>query len=182
MDDNELVAACLRGDKEAFRRIMDTHSGPALALAINVLGNRQDAEDACQEAFVQAYRHLAGFDGRAHFRTWLLTIVYRRCLDTLKRKRRFRVAVEKAGHDASPGRGGEAASANADIARHRLPERWLKGLTSRERTALCLWADEGLTAAEIAGVLGCAASTSRVTLFNARRKIKALMENAHAAR
>ena len=182
MEDNELAAACLQGDKEAFRKIMETHSGPALALAINVLGNRQDAEDACQEAFVQAFRHLGRFDGRAHFRTWLLTIVYRRCLDMLKRKRRFRVAVEKAGHDAIPGGRGDAGSADASGDGPPLPERWLKGLTPRERTALCLWADEGLNAAEIAGVLGCAASTSRVTLFNARKKIKSLMENAHAAR
>ena len=62
MDDNELVTACLRGEKEAFRRIMEAHSGPALALALNILANRQDAEDACQEAFVQAYRNLARFD------------------------------------------------------------------------------------------------------------------------
>lgn len=182
MEDNELAAACLKGDKEAFRKIMETHSGPALALAINALGNRQDAEDACQEAFVQAYRHLAGFDGRAHFRTWLLTIVYRRCLDILKRKRRFRVAVEKAGHDVLPGHGGEAGYSDTGGDGPPLPERWLEGLTPRERTALCLWADEGLNAAEIAGVLGCAASTARVTLFNARKKIKSLLENPHAAR
>jgi RNA polymerase sigma-70 factor (ECF subfamily) len=182
MDETEIAAACLQGDKEAFRRIMETHSGPALALAINVLGNRQDAEDACQEAFVQAFRHLDRFDGRAHFRTWMLTIVYRRCLDILKRKRRFRAAVERAGHDAIPGRGGGEIPADTIGAGPRLPEKWLEGLTPKERTALCLWADEGLTAAEIAGVLGCAASTSRVTLFNARRKVKTLMENAHAAR
>jgi RNA polymerase sigma-70 factor (ECF subfamily) len=181
MDDNELVTACLRGEKEAFRRIMEAHSGPALALALNILANRQDAEDACQEAFVKAYRNLARFDGRANFRTWLLTIVYRRCLDMLKRKRRFRAAVEKAGHDARPGRGREAGSTSAGGDGQRLPVRWLGGLTPRERTALCLWADEDLTAVEIAEVLGCAASTARVTLFNARRKLKSSLEKAHAA-
>jgi RNA polymerase sigma-70 factor (ECF subfamily) len=181
MDDNELAEACLRGEKEAFRRIMETHSGPALALAINILRNRQDAEDTCQEAFVQAYKNLARFDGRANFRTWLLTIVYRRCLDALKRKRRFRAAVEKAGHDARPGRGRESGSANASGDDPRLPEQWLGGLTPRERTALSLWADEDLTSVEIAEVLGCAASTARVTLFNARRKLKSVLENAHAA-
>ena len=183
MDENEIVAACLRGEKEAFRRIMETHSGPALALALNILGNRQDSEDVCQEAFVQAYRNLVRFDGRANFRTWLLTIVYRRCLDALKRKRRFRAAVEKAGHDAHPGRGREAGSAHASMSGDdsRLPERWLGGLTPRERTALSLWADEDLSAVEIAAVLGCAASTARVMLFNARRKLKSSLEKDHAA-
>jgi RNA polymerase sigma-70 factor, ECF subfamily len=182
MDDRETVAACLRGEKEAFRRIMETHTGPALALALNILGNRQDAEDACQEAFVQAFRHLARFDDRANFRTWLLTILYRRCLDQIKRKRRFRAAVDKAGHDSPPPRRGEPGPSFADNDGPRLPDRWLEGLTPRERTTLCLWADEDLNAAEIAGVLGCAASTARVILFNARRKIKSLVENPHAAR
>jgi len=181
MDDSEIVAACLRGEKGAFRRIMDAHAGSALALAFNVLRNRQDAEDVCQEAFVQAYRHLGRFDGRAKLRTWLLTIVYRRSLDVLKRKRRFRLAVRLAGREVIGGPGLEEADPVAGSDARILPSRWLEVLTPRERTALCLWADEGLTAAEIAGVLGCAAATARVTLFNARRKIKALMENAHAA-
>lgn len=60
-----------------------------------------------------------------------------------------------------------------------LPSRFLKGLSPKERTALCLWANEGYTARDISAVLGCSASTARVTLFNARRKIKSLLENDH---
>ncbi len=59
--------------------------------------------------------------------------------------------------------------------------RLLDRLSPRERLAAALWANEGLTAAEIAGVLGCSASTARVYLFNARRKIKALLEESHEA-
>jgi RNA polymerase sigma-70 factor (ECF subfamily) len=180
MEDNETVAACLRGEKEAFRRIMDKYIGPALAMAINVLGNRQDAEDACQEAFVQAYKNLGRFDAQGSLRTWLLTIVYRRCLDQAKRKKRFRSAFEKVRHEVPLTTRSEADTRAGDRG-PRLPELWLRRLSPRERTALCLWADEGFTAAEIAGVLGCAASTARVTLFNARRKIKSSLENAHAA-
>jgi RNA polymerase sigma-70 factor (ECF subfamily) len=180
MDDNEIVAACLRGEKEAFRRIMETHSGPALALALNILGNRQDAEDVCQEAFVQAYKNLARFDGRAHFRTWLLTIVYRRSLDQLKRKKRFRIAAERAGREISPASraGGDPP---AGVGGFLLPDECLRRLSPKERTVLCLWTDEDLSAVEIAAVLGCAASTARVTLFNARRKLKSSLEKAHAA-
>jgi RNA polymerase sigma-70 factor (ECF subfamily) len=57
----------------------------------------------------------------------------------------------------------------------------LKGLTPKERTALCLWANEGYMARDISEVLGCSAGTARVYLFNARRKIKMLMENDHGA-
>jgi len=60
-----------------------------------------------------------------------------------------------------------------------LPSRFLKTLSPKERTALCLWANEGYTARDLSEVLGCSASTARVTLFNARRKIKVLLENEH---
>lgn len=95
MDDNEIIAACLRGGREGFRDIVDRHQGPALAMALNILRNRQDAEDICQEAFVQAFRSLAQFDPRRSFRTWLFTILYRKCLDLLKRKRRFQSAFAR---------------------------------------------------------------------------------------
>ncbi len=60
-----------------------------------------------------------------------------------------------------------------------LPSKLLESLSPRERTALCLWANEGYTAKDISEVLACSASTARVYLFNARRKIKALLENDH---
>lgn len=60
-----------------------------------------------------------------------------------------------------------------------LPSRLLEVLSPRERAALCLWANEGYAAKDIAEVLSCSASTARVYLFNARRKIKALLENEH---
>ena len=178
MDDNDIIAACLRGEREGFRDIVDRHQGPALAMALNILRNRQDAEDICQEAFVQAYRNLAQFDPRRGFRTWLFTILYRKCLDLLKRKRRFQGAFARVRHETPLQTPGEAARPARD---RGLPEEMLGRLSPKERTALCLWANEGFTAAEIAEVLGFSASTSRVTLFNARKKIKTSLEKSHAA-
>ena len=82
-----------------FDGIVDIYGGQALALAINVLGNRQDAEDVVQESFIQVFRNLGSYDPGRSFKTWLFTIVYRRCLDMLKKKKRFRAAFEKASHE-----------------------------------------------------------------------------------
>lgn len=179
MDENEIIAACLRGGVEEFRDIVDRYQGPGLAMALNILRNRQDAEDACQEAFVQAYRNLARFDFRKSFRTWIFTILYRKCLDQLKRKRRFQSAFARVRYETPLHASGEPAAPARDRA---LSEDILGRLSPKERTALRLWANEGFTAAEIAGVLACSASTSRVTLFNARKKIKLILEKTHAAR
>jgi RNA polymerase sigma-70 factor (ECF subfamily) len=177
MDEQEIVAGSLAGSAEADRALVETYGPLVLAVALNILGNREDAEDVFQEAFVQVFRHFDRYDARRSFKTWLLTIVYRRSLDVIRKKRRFAEFAARAKSEpalAAP----HNPRPEADDARP-LPSRLLAGLSAKERTALCLWANEGYTARDISEVLGCSASTARVTLFNARRKIKALLENDH---
>jgi RNA polymerase sigma-70 factor (ECF subfamily) len=178
MNDLELTAAALEDGDVGFKRLADQYAAPAMALAMNVLGNRQDAEDACQEAFIQVFRHLDRYDGRAGFQTWLFTILYRRCLDVVrKRKRAFRL-VDKARTEQV--RAAEGPPRVPDQGRP-LGEGILKALNAKERTALSLWANEGFTAEEIARVIHVSASTARVYLFNARKKLKSILEKDHAA-
>ena len=175
MNEIETIEACQHGNAEEFRLIVDAYKGPMTALAVNVLGNRQDAEDVCQETFIQAFRHLSRFDRTLSLKTWLFTILYRRCLDVLRKKRRFqsfflRTAFEPPSRrDRGPG-----APESGEISKALL-----ESLTAKERSALALWANEGLNSSEIAGILGCAASTARVYLFNGRRKIKVLLEKGY---
>jgi RNA polymerase sigma-70 factor (ECF subfamily) len=153
--------------------VVGLYGGQVLAFAVNVLGNREDAEDAVQESFIQVFRNLGSYDPGRSFKTWIFTIVYRRCLDMLKKKKRFRAAFEKAKHEfpvsSNPGPVGA------------VPAEVLKAISARERTALSLWANEGYSAREISGVLSCSETTARVMLFNARKKIRALLENHHAS-
>jgi len=176
--ENELIAACLRGEWEEFRKIVDIYKAQVMALAMNVLGNREDAEDACQDTFIQSYRNLGRFDSQKSFKNWIFTILYRRCLDQLKKRRRFERAFHKAKHElpceiraemSNPGR------------RKALSREMLNRLSPKERIVVTLWANEGFTAAEISEVLHCSASTARVYLFNARKKIKSLLEKNHDA-
>jgi RNA polymerase sigma-70 factor (ECF subfamily) len=176
MDEREIIAGCLKGTAGSYQEMVKAYGSLVLAVALNVLGNREDAEDVVQETFIQVFKSLGRYDPGRSFKTWLLTIVYRRSLDMIRKKRRFskfaaRAKAEPAVAVNNPGLDpGDPEP---------LPSRFLKKLSPRERTALCLWANEGYTAREISAVLGCSASTARVTLFNARRKIKMLLENDH---
>ncbi len=172
MDDRELVNACLRGGAEEFRLVVERYTAPLIAMAMTVMSNRQDAEDACQETFVQVYRHLAGYDPARSFRTWITTILYRRCLSMLRKRSRMRGFVGRMREEgpADP----VVAAPEADA--RTLPPEFYRVLSPRERAALSLWADRDFDAAEIAAVLGCSESTVRVNLFNARRKIRRLLE------
>src|SRR5580765_3599231 len=77
----ELLDRARAGDQAAFGRLIDLHQRVVYRTALAALGRREDAEDAAQEAFIQAWRHLPGFRGASSFRTWLLTIVWRKALD-----------------------------------------------------------------------------------------------------
>ncbi len=174
MDDRELVRRCLEGQSGDFRPIVERYSAPLLAAAITILGNRQDAEDLCQETFVQAYFHLSRFDTTRNLKVWLYTILYRRCLNVLKRKRRLAAVLNRIkfepGAWISPANPGPGASIG-------LPPALYRRLSARERTVLSLWANDGYTAAEIAAIIGRAPSTARCILFTVRKKIRALLES-----
>jgi len=176
MEDNDWITACLRGNGEEFKKIVDKYKASVMAVAMNILGNREDAEDACQESFIQIFRNLEHFDARLSFRNWLYAILFHRCLDVLKKKRRFRNLTSKVRNEPS---GRFATEAYNPEEKKQLSQHILKQLSPRERTALCLWANEGFTAVEISEVLCCSASTARVYLFNARRKIRQFLEKSH---
>jgi RNA polymerase sigma-70 factor (ECF subfamily) len=166
------------GSPGEFEAVVKTYQGQVMALALNILGNRSDAEDVSQESFIQAFRHRDDYDPARSFKSWLFTIVHRRCLDVLKRRRRFFRAFDRIKREIP-------APAHADAAnpggRCSLPGAFLVPLSPKERTALCLWANEDFTPREIAEVLACSEQTARVHLFSARKKIKSLLETQNVS-
>jgi RNA polymerase sigma-70 factor (ECF subfamily) len=178
MEEKEIVVRCLQGNVEEFKLIVDKYRAQAMALAMNILGNREDAEDACQEAFIQVFQNLGKYKLGMSFKNWLYTILYHRCLDQLKRKRRFSRLFEKIRIESPQALVQQASN---PVEKRPLPQIILKHLSPKEKTVLCLWANEGYSAKEISEVLQCSASTARVYLFNARKKIKALLEKEHVA-
>ena len=157
---------------------MDKYKGKSLALAWNILGNREDAEDACQEAFVQVYLHLETFDLTKNFKDWFFTILSNRCLDQLRKRTRFRKFFNKQKADFKERM--RQASLNTEPS-SLLHSKLLQRLNPKERISVCLWANEGYTSAEIASVLRCSPSTARVHLFKARKKLKILLEEGHVS-
>lgn len=83
-----LVARGATGDMRAFEQLVRETQPLAYGLAFRMLGDGAEAEDAVQEAFLRVWNHLARFDGRSAFTTWLYTIVSRQCLDRLRARKR----------------------------------------------------------------------------------------------
>ena len=177
MTDNQLLKSCLEGDTDKFRQIVEKYKGKATGLAINILGNREDAEDACQETFINVFQNLDKFDFDRSFKDWLFTILYNRCIDRVRKRNRFYNFYNKKKIDYHESR----RTYHDTDPEHQLSlsNELLQKLSHKERTAIYLWTYEGYTSNELADVLMCSSSTARVHIFKARKKIKKILENGH---
>jgi RNA polymerase sigma-70 factor (ECF subfamily) len=178
MDEKQLILSCLEGEVEVFREIVAIYKSKAMALALNMLGNREDAEDACQETFIRVYSNLDKFDLQSPFRNWFYTILSNRCLDALRKRRRFFSFFKKMKEEYTDNTSTQSSSSSRS---QPLAPKILEGLSPKERVALCLWASEGYSDTEIGKVMKCSPSTARVLLYKARKKIKNKMEKENVS-
>lgn len=81
------VEALRAGDKTEFARLMDAYSTPIYRLALKMLADPQDAEDALQTTFLKAFQHISEFEGRSSLSTWLYRIAANEALMLLRRRR-----------------------------------------------------------------------------------------------
>src|SRR5918996_3250225 len=89
MVSRELLEACRRGDAGAFEELVERTHRQVYTLAYRLVGDRHEAEDVAQEAYLRAYRSLRGFRGDARFETWLYRIVANAAMTHLRRRGRF---------------------------------------------------------------------------------------------
>src|SRR6266540_4202281 len=89
MVSHEVIAACRRGDPKAFEEVVRRTYRHVYTQALRLVGDRQDAEDVAQEAYLRVFRGLAGFREEAQFETWLYRIVANTAMSYLRRRGRF---------------------------------------------------------------------------------------------
>src|SRR5919108_5513671 len=89
MVSHEVLAACRRGDPNAFEEVVRRTYRHVYTQALRLVGDRQDAEDVAQEAYLRVFRGLAGVREEAQFETWLYRIVANTAMSYLRKRRRF---------------------------------------------------------------------------------------------
>lgn len=165
-DDTILIEAAQAGDQGAFEELVRRHQLAVYRVALRMLGNRADAEDAAQDALVGAWRALPGFRMGSSFSTWLYRIVTNRCLSVLRRGR-IEEQLPETHADSAPGPHERAE------ARDRLDslKAALAALTPEQRAALVLREFEGLRYDEIGEVLGLSEAAVKGRLHRARLEL-----------
>lgn len=179
VSDGAAVAMARAGDGDAFRVLVERHSGKLFRLAFRMTGSEEDAEDVVQETFLRVYRGLDRFDERAVFTSWLYRIAANYALDLL-RIRRTRAAQSLTAADgdgpsldeqiASSEPGPERLALNGQV-RERIASA-MDELTAQERVAFTLRHFEGRTIEEISGALSLSTNAAKHAVFRAVQKMR----------
>lgn len=185
-EEARLLRALRAGDEAAFESLVRRQSGPLLAAARRILASENDARDAVQEAFISAYRGLAGFDGGSRLSTWLHRIVINAALMKLRSRRRrpeepiddLLPCFDENGDWASgAARGGGAAEARIDSRQTRdMVQRCIARLPDAYRTVLVLRDIEDRDTAEVAELLEVTSNAVKIRLHRARQALRTLIE------
>jgi len=177
--DEDLVARAQAGMEEAWAELVHRHHGAVFRATHAALLVRDGADDAAQEAWIAAWKALGEFRGQSSFRTWLLTIAWRKALDRRRSTRAWlrMIRLDRADDDegpavqlAAPGASVEDGVLDAD-ARVRL-KKLVKGLPRAHRDALLLMATGDLPYAEAAMLLGVPVGTLKWRVSDARRLLR----------
>jgi RNA polymerase sigma-70 factor (ECF subfamily) len=178
--DVELIRRIKKGEVNAFGELVEKHQSLVINFCYRMLGNREDAEDIAQDAFLRAFAAIRSFQPRAKFSTWLLTIARNLTLNLLRNRRKRGRSVSSTGRfeeerqtvtliptdDPGPGK----------VFLRKERAEWvhqaLQELSDTHRGIILLRDFEGMTYEEIATTMGCRRGTVKSRLFRAREQLR----------
>jgi RNA polymerase sigma-70 factor, ECF subfamily len=170
LDEATLVVRAQEGDVRAFEELARRHQAALYRLAVRVMGDAGEAEDALQEAMLDAWRRIERFRGESAFSTWMYRVVTNRCLGMLRRRRP--VPVERVAESAAPDSPERSAEVDAGMAALG----WeLRGLRPELRVCWVLRELEGLGYTEIALITGASEDAVRGRIHRARVQLAEVM-------
>jgi RNA polymerase sigma-70 factor (ECF subfamily) len=102
-NETELIKKCQKGDLDSFDVLVSMYSERAYAVAFGVMGNKHDASDMTQEAFIKVFRNIKKFNFKSAFNTWLYRIVKNACIDEIRKRKRGTVVSLDATIDGGDG-------------------------------------------------------------------------------
>jgi RNA polymerase sigma-70 factor, ECF subfamily len=179
--DAQLMLRVQGGDREAFETLVTRHRQPVMNLVCRILGDLNDAEDICQNVFVQVYKSARRYRVSAKFSTWLYTIARNLCLNEIRRRSRHRATSI----DAPYPEGEDHPSRDMPDRRTAIPpesllqkelerkiQEALDALPENQRTAMLLCRQEDLSYEDIAQVLHCSLSATKSLIHRARETLR----------
>jgi RNA polymerase sigma-70 factor (ECF subfamily) len=178
LPEHTLVAKAQSGNEEAFTELVRRHSGQVYGLSLNMLRNREDAEDNVQNVLVKAFHHIHRFEGQSRFSTWLVRIAINEALMKLRKRNSERISdyLDPNGSEDEPLNFPEIADVRQDPERQyisrELAAKAFRGLNPSLQDTFILQKAEGWTNRELAKAQGITVSTVKSRIFRARVRLR----------
>jgi RNA polymerase sigma-70 factor (ECF subfamily) len=178
-DESRLVAAAKSGDLDAFDQLVSRYERKIFRLTLRITQNREDAEDAMQEAFLKAYEHLNAFQGDSRFYTWLVRIAVNQALMKLRKRRPNQISLDAPTEtDDSEvfkeitdwGPSPEQRYAQTEL--HEILDSAISELEPDYRNVFILRDVEGIPTEETAQLVGISVPAVKTRLLRARLKLR----------
>ncbi len=184
--DNHLIARTLAGETEAFSILVRRWERPIYSLTLRMLGRDEDARDACQEAFLAAFRNLAKFRGDAKFSSWMYRIALNACHTRLRSGNGISYSLDQ---EDEHGRRMDVADTKLESLPDQLQRneqtqivrRALQALPPEMRQVIVMKEYEEMTFAEIAEVLGIPTSTVKSRLYTGLQQMRLRLNHLREA-
>jgi RNA polymerase sigma-70 factor (ECF subfamily) len=180
MDENELVSLLKAGDIDAFRSLVDQHQNRVLNICYGFFKNKQDAEDAAQEVFIEVFRSVANFREDAKLSTWIYRIAVTKSLDLIRKKNRKRrlSSVQKGlgmyteiERIPSPELNGPESRMESRERAHILKQA-VDSLATKQKVAITLSKYEGFSNIEIAEIMAMSVPAVEALIQRAKANLR----------
>ncbi len=173
MQDYDVVKLCLEGKTQEFEKLVEKYQRLVYSIALNYLKDSALAEDASQEAFIKAFKHLRSYNPEFRFSTWLTRITTNTCSDML-RKRRDLTPLDEAFEIADKGETPEDYAVRKD--KKEKLDYLVNALDPKYKQPLLLYHVSGLKYEEIAEHMRVPMSIVKNRIFRARKMLKEALE------
>lgn len=168
-DEDGLIGRCLDGDSAAFEPLVERYHGPLFRVAARLLGDREEARDVTQTAFLKAYQALASCDRQRKFFSWIYRILVNECLNTLRARRPMQALDQSL---AAPAGEADAVASAETRKRVRLA---LLELSTEQRDVIVLRHFAEMSYEQVGAALGVPEKTVKSRLFSARQRLCELL-------
>jgi RNA polymerase sigma-70 factor (ECF subfamily) len=166
-NDTEVFDRIKKGDKEAYKIIVQKYMKRAYFTALGFVGNRDDALDLSQTAFIKAYRSLPKFDHQRSFFPWFYAILRNLCFNFIKKRKRSQtVPIEMVGNSNLVSQRNNREAVKEEVWRA------ISALPKQDKEIILLKYFQDLSYKEIAETLSCPIGTVMSRLYYARKKLK----------
>lgn len=161
----------LAGKTDAFAWLVNKYKDMVFTLSVNLLQNRELAEEVSQDVFLKVYNSLSKFQKKAKFSTWLYRIAYNECISSLRKKKNDTVSIESINNSQFINIAGEEREwENTEVKKIKL-NKAIQNLNKSEKTIILMHYFEELSIDEISKITELSKSNVKIKLFRARKKL-----------